>query len=176
MQKIAKEHLLSPGICTLCEGAPVEGQEVVDTLRDLVSPFVFKLRGRKYVCDSCIIALGNVIGLVSNEQASRFEQRAVEAEAKVNAVFDHVAKFAKQFEQGVLERVSETAPIVETVEDVVEAVAEPAVPAEPATPVEPEVTETPEVVEEAPVEDETVEAAPEEVVVKKTSTRTKKTA
>lgn len=96
MKLIPKDQIGVPGVCILCEQTPVEGQEAVDTNRDLVTGFLFHLQGRKYVCTSCVKALGEVVGLVSNEkQQAAFMAQAV-AEATLNAIKDNVAKLAAQ--------------------------------------------------------------------------------
>jgi hypothetical protein len=132
VQTITKDQLLPPGICTLCESAPSEDQDTVDTLKELVTGFPFKLQGRKYVCSPCIVALGNVIGLVSSEQAEKAEARAEVAEARLNAVRDHVAVFAAQIEPAALDAAAN-----------VYVAPEPVVVEEPVAPAEPEVADEP---------------------------------
>lgn len=56
---------LAPSICFICEESPQV--DVVDTARNNETPLPTKLRGRKYVCVSCITELAKFIGMV--EQA-----------------------------------------------------------------------------------------------------------
>lgn len=99
MQLIAKEHLVVPGICTLCEQAPVDNHEVVDTKRNLIVGFPFHLGGRKYVCQGCVKALGEVIGLVTDEKQKAAIAAQAVAEYKLNALKDRVAKLANELVQ-----------------------------------------------------------------------------
>jgi hypothetical protein len=96
LKLIAKEYLASPGLCTLCESSPVDNEPMVDTNRDLQIPVVHKLRGRKYVCPGCIIALGAVIGLVTDDKQKAAVAAQKVAEEKLNALTDRVAKLAAE--------------------------------------------------------------------------------
>jgi hypothetical protein len=52
---------LEPSICFICESSPQTG--AVDTFRTNDTHVPTKLRGRKYVCISCIEELGKFIGM-----------------------------------------------------------------------------------------------------------------
>jgi uncharacterized protein (UPF0335 family) len=114
LQLIPKEHLIAPGVCVVCEHTPVDGQQIVDTLRTLQAGVVFTLNGRKYLCESCIVAAGNIIGLVSDKQAKDAVEKATRFEAELNAVKDHIKDVVKHLDTGhVAEVARAAAPVVE---------------------------------------------------------------
>jgi hypothetical protein len=96
LKLIAKEYLASPGLCTLCESSPVDNEPMVDTNRDLQLPVVHKLRGRKYVCPGCIIALGAVIGLVTDAKQKAALADKDAALAELNALKDRVVRLTSE--------------------------------------------------------------------------------
>jgi hypothetical protein len=117
MQEVAKQDLLPPGVCHLCNGAPSDGEKIVDTLKNFVTGFPTGKEGRIYVCESCIRAFGEVIGLEAGDKVAAAEARAALAEARLNAVRDHIVKTAKQLTDGSLDfaqTASEAAIVVES--------------------------------------------------------------
>lgn len=110
MQVVGRSDLLPPGVCFLCECTPADGEQIVDTSRSFTPGFPSKLAGVKYLCKPCIEAVGALVGLDSNEKTQAAQTAQADAESRLAAVQDHVAEFAKRFEQKVLEDVGNRAP------------------------------------------------------------------
>lgn len=93
MQLVGKLELSPPNICALCEQAPYDDDQMIDTgffeLRYPTSP----LYGRKYVCPRCANDIASLTGYVREDEALK----KVEVESKVRQEeFDK--KFAEALE------------------------------------------------------------------------------
>lgn len=101
--------LMVPGICFVCESAP-QGR-IVDTLQTFETPGPSPLNGRKYICEGCVRAAAEPLGLVSADVRDRAETARAIAEGKLRAVRDFFAKFTVELE-AQLDHVESQAPAV----------------------------------------------------------------
>jgi hypothetical protein len=113
MQLIEKSDLLAPGVCVLCEGSPSDGHKIVDTLKNLTTGFPFQLEGRKYVCEACAVAVGQVIGLTSSFKQLEAEAQRTNAEARLNAISGYLVGIADEIRSGKIDEIITAAPVPE---------------------------------------------------------------
>lgn len=72
----------SPGLCFLCEATnPVR---YADTFRHFDPQIVTKLNGRKYVCESCAVELGEAFGGASAAKTAELKAAVAEANARAD--------------------------------------------------------------------------------------------
>lgn len=73
---VNRERLLPPKKCLICETKP--GHRVVDTGYNLVATTVFdKLRGRKYVCESCGEKIGKALGMIVMRKVEEMKEEII---------------------------------------------------------------------------------------------------
>jgi hypothetical protein len=111
MQLINKSDLLAPGVCALCESSPSDESKIVDTLKNLVTGFPHQLEGRKYVCQACIAALGEVIDLIPAAVQREAVQKAADAEAKLVAIGGFLDGFAAEIRAGKFAEVTQVVAV-----------------------------------------------------------------
>jgi hypothetical protein len=111
MQLINKSDLLAPGVCVLCESSPSDEVKIVDTLKNLVTGFPFQLQGRKYVCEACIRALGDVIELIPADVERAAVQKSDDAEAKLVAIGGFLDGFAQEIRDGKFAEVTQVTAV-----------------------------------------------------------------
>lgn len=99
-----RSEMQAPGICIICETAP-QGR-VVDTNQSLTLGFPSHIEGRKYVCEGCVAAMGEQVGLVSIESRDQSRRDEVRARAEFVAVVSAVRDAAQAVVDGSLEELA----------------------------------------------------------------------
>ena len=111
-----RSGLPAPGICFVCETAPQEG--AVDTLRNFTPGFPVNLAGAKIICQGCLQAAGNVAGLESGTQVEDANLRAEQAEARYNAIRQHVEAVRDALQDEKVVAVADRAPEIVSFESI----------------------------------------------------------
>lgn len=98
MQLVGKFELSPPNICALCEQAPYDDDQMIDTgffeLRYPTSP----LYGRKYVCPRCANDVASLTGYVREEEAlKKVELESLARQEEFDKKFAEALEAIKEF-------------------------------------------------------------------------------
>jgi|ERR1044072_2419038 hypothetical protein len=76
---VNRERLMAPRKCLICESKPTH--RVVDTGYSLTAATVLdKLRGRKYVCESCGEKVGKALGMANQGTVNTLKEQVIDLE------------------------------------------------------------------------------------------------
>lgn len=95
MQRVAKEGLLAPNICIVCEERP-DG-DAVDTLRQGSFGGGSPYNGRKYVCWRCVEQFAKLFNFEKGDDVEQAKVDKEFAELKVQVILERVKEFAEGF-------------------------------------------------------------------------------
>lgn len=83
--------MLPPFVCTVCEKTPIRSgvpaadiQRVVDSLIDLEIDYAHHLEGRKYVCESCVREMAELLNLGDTSEVDDLRAANIALTAKNN--------------------------------------------------------------------------------------------